>query len=146
VTKYLNGWLLDANFGVGVRDGVKIVHFMVRASLDASPKWVDMQGDASNAFNEILPRPLFEELLTNPALRLLRRLATMLYGRPSTLYVYLTSIAYSPAMRILSTRGVHQGYIIGAMFFVIYASRVYKKLAAIAPNESIVCVFSDDGH
>jgi hypothetical protein len=105
-----------------------------------------MQGDASNGFNEIFRRPLFEELSTNPALRLLRRLATMLYGRPSTLYVYFTYVAYNPAMRIPSTRGVHQGCVLGAMFFVIFAFRVYKKLAAIAPNESIVCVFSDDGH
>jgi hypothetical protein len=25
---------------------------LVRAALDASPHWADMQGDASNAFNE----------------------------------------------------------------------------------------------
>jgi hypothetical protein len=30
------------------------------------------------------------------------------------------------------------------MFFVIVAFRVYKTLAAIVPNESIVCAFSDD--
>jgi hypothetical protein len=31
------------------------------------------------------------------------------------------------------------------MFFAIVASRVYKQLAAIAPNESVVCGYSDDG-
>jgi hypothetical protein len=32
------------------------------------------------------------------------------------------------------------------MFFAIVASRVYKRLAAIAPNESVVCGYYDDGH
>jgi hypothetical protein len=32
------------------------------------------------------------------------------------------------------------------MFFAIVASRVYKLLAAIAPNESVVCGYSYDGH
>jgi hypothetical protein len=32
------------------------------------------------------------------------------------------------------------------MFFAVVASRVYTKLAAIAPNESIICAFSDVGH
>jgi hypothetical protein len=105
-----------------------------------------MQGDASNAFNEFMRHPLFEELSSNPALRPLLRIATMLYGRPSTLYVYDSSNAYGPAMRIPSTRGVHQGCVLGAMFFAIIASRVYKKLAANAPIESIVCAFLDDGH
>jgi uncharacterized membrane protein YsdA (DUF1294 family) len=113
---------------------------MVRAALDAAPDWVDMQGDASDAFYEFLRRPLFEELSTNPALRPLLRVATMLYGRPSTLYVYDSSNAHGPAMRIPSTRGVHQVCVIGAMFFAIVASRVYKhQLAAITPNESVVC-------
>jgi hypothetical protein len=35
---------------------------MVRAALDASPDWADMQGDAFNAFNEFLRRHLFEEM------------------------------------------------------------------------------------
>jgi hypothetical protein len=36
---------------------------------------------------------------------------------------------------------------LGHMFFAIVASRVYKQLAAIAPNESVdVCGYSDDGH
>jgi hypothetical protein len=105
-----------------------------------------MQGDAFNAFNEFLRRPLFEELSANPALRPLLRVATMLYGRPSTLYVYDSSNAHGPAMRIPSTRGVHHGFVLGAMFFAMVASRVYKQLAAIAPNESVVCGYSDDGH
>jgi hypothetical protein len=49
-------------------------------------------------------------------------------------------------MRIRSTRGVHQGCVLGAMFFAIFASRVYKQLAAISPNESVICGYSDDGH
>jgi hypothetical protein len=32
------------------------------------------------------------------------------------------------------------------MFFAIVASRVYKQLAAIAPNESVLCGYSDNGH
>jgi hypothetical protein len=32
---------------------------MVRAALDAAPAWADMQGDAFNAFNDFLRRPLF---------------------------------------------------------------------------------------
>jgi hypothetical protein len=53
---------------------------MVRATLGASPDWADMQGDAFNAFNEFLRRPLFEELFANPVLRPLLRVATALYG------------------------------------------------------------------
>jgi hypothetical protein len=83
VTKYLNAWLLGTNSGVGVRGGYEIVQFIARAALDASPDWADMQGDASNAFNEFLRCPLLE-LSTNPAPRRLLRIATMLYGRPST--------------------------------------------------------------
>jgi hypothetical protein len=49
-------------------------------------------------------------------------------------------------MRIPSTRGVNQGCALGAMFFAIVASRVYKKFDAIAPNESVVCGYFDDGH
>jgi hypothetical protein len=47
---------------------------------------------------------------------------------------------------------VKDGYItahvsvLGAMFFAIAASRIYKQLAAIAPNESIVSGYSNDGH
>jgi hypothetical protein len=55
-------------FGVGVRGGVEIVQFMVRAALDASLDWAYMQGDASNAFNKFLRRPLFEKLSAFPAL------------------------------------------------------------------------------
>jgi hypothetical protein len=62
--------------GVGVRGGVEILQFMVRAALDASPDWADMQGDASNAFNEFLRRHLFEKLSSNPALPALLRVAT----------------------------------------------------------------------
>jgi hypothetical protein len=105
-----------------------------------------MQGDASNAFNEFLRRPLFEEFSENPALRPLLRVATMLYARPSTLYVYDSSNAHGPVMRIPNTRGVHQGCVLGAMFFAIVTSQVYKQLDAIAPNESVVCGCSDDGH
>jgi hypothetical protein len=140
-------WLAARHkFGVGVRGGVEIVQFMVRAALDASPDWADMQGDASNALNEFLRRPMFEELSANHALRPLLRVATMLHGRPSTLYVYDSSNAHGPAMPIPSTRGVHQGCVLGAMFFAIVAPRVYKQLAAIAPNESAVCGYSYDGH
>jgi hypothetical protein len=129
-------WLAARHqFGVGVRGGVKIVQFMVRAALDASPDWADMQGHASNAF---LRRPLFEELSANPAFRPLLRVATMFYGLPSTLYVNDSSNAHGPAMRIPTTRGVHQGCVLGAMFRAIVTSRVYKELAAIAPNESVV--------
>jgi hypothetical protein len=54
-------WLAARHqFGVGVRGRVEIVQFMVRAALVASPDWADMQGNASNAFNELLRRPLFE--------------------------------------------------------------------------------------
>jgi hypothetical protein len=49
-------------------------------------------------------------------------------------------------MRIPSNRGVHQGCLLGARFFGIAASPVYKHLAAIAPNGSVVCDCSDDGH
>jgi hypothetical protein len=49
-------------------------------------------------------------------------------------------------MRIPRTRGVHQDCVLGAMFFAIVASRVYKQLAAIAPHECVVCGHSDDGH
>jgi hypothetical protein len=105
-----------------------------------------MQGDASNAFNEFLRRPLFEELSTNPALRPLLRIAAMLNGRPSTLHVNDSSNAHGPAMRIPSARGVYQGFILGAMFLAIVASRVYKQLVAIAPNESVVCGYFHDGH
>jgi hypothetical protein len=83
-----------------------------------------MQGDASTAFNEFLWRHLFEELSTNPALPPLLRVATMLHGRLSTLYVYGSSSAHGPAIRIPSTREVHQGCVLGAMFFAIGASRV----------------------
>jgi hypothetical protein len=77
----------------------------------------------------------------------------MLYGHPSkcwvavhlfTFYVYESSNAHGPAMRIPKACGVHQGCGLGAMFLAIAASRVFKKLAAIAPNESVVCVYSDD--
>jgi hypothetical protein len=132
--------------GVGVHGEAKIVQFMVRAALDASPDWADMQGDASTAFNEFLRRPLFEELSSNPALRPLLRVATMLYGRTYIVYVYDSSNAYGTAMRIPSTCGVHQGCVLGAMFFAIVAFRVYKKLAAVAPNESTFCDYSVDGH
>jgi hypothetical protein len=140
-------WLAARHqFGVGVRGGVEIMQFMVRAVLDASPDWADMQGDASNACNEFLRRPLFEEFSENPALRPMLCVATMLYGHPYTLYVYHSSNAHGPAMRIPSTRGVHPGCVLGAMFLAIAASRVYKQLAAIAPNESVVCGYSNDGH
>jgi hypothetical protein len=127
--------------------GVEIVQFMARATLDASSDWADMQGDASNAFNEfLLRRPLFWELSANPALRPLLRVAPILYGSSSTLYVYDSPNAHGPAMRIPGTRGVHQGCVLGVMFFAIVASRVYKQLAAIVRNESVVCGNSDDGH
>jgi hypothetical protein len=97
-----------------------------------------MQGDASNALNELLRQPLFEELSPNPALRPLLRVATMLYGRSSsTLYVYDSSNAQGPALRIPSTDGVHLGCVLGAMFFAIVVSRVYKQLVASAPNERL---------
>jgi hypothetical protein len=140
-------WLAARHqFGVGVRGGVEIVKFIVQAALDPSPDWMDLQGDAFNAFNEFLRRPLFEELCANPVLRPLLRVATMLYGRPSTLHVYDSSNAHGPVMRIPSTREIHQGCMLGAMFFAIIASRVYKQLASIAPNESVVCGYYDDGH
>jgi hypothetical protein len=118
---------------------------MVRAAFNASPDWADMRGDASSALNEFKRHPLFEELYANLALRPLLRVASMLYGCPSTLYVYDSSSAYDPAMRIASSRGVHQGCVLGAMFFAIVASRVYKESVAFAPNESVVCGYSDDG-
>jgi hypothetical protein len=93
-----------------------------------------MQGDVSNVFNDFLRRPLFAELSENPALRPLLRVATMLCGRQSNLYVYDSPNAHGPAMRIPSTRGFHQGCVLGVMFFAIIASRVYKLLAAIAPK------------
>jgi hypothetical protein len=121
-------WLAARHrFGVGVRGGVEIVQFMVRAALDASPDWADMQGDASNAFNEVLRRPMFEELSANPALRPLLRVAIMLYGCSSTLYLHDSSNSHGPAMRISSTRGVHQGCVLGAIIFARVASRVCKQ-------------------
>jgi hypothetical protein len=116
-------WLVARHqFGVDVRGGVEIVQVMVRVALDASPDWADMQGGAPDAFNEFLRRPLFEELSLNPALWPLLRVATMLHGRPFILYVYYSSNAYGPAMRNPSTRGVHQGRVLGAMLFPIVAS------------------------
>jgi hypothetical protein len=140
-------WLAARHqFGLGGRGVVEIVQVMVRAAVDASSEGADMQGDASNAFNEFLRRLLFEEFSANPALRPLLRVATVLYGLPSTSYVYDSANAHGPAMRIPRTRGVHQGCVLGAMFFAIVASRVYKHLVAIAPKESVVCGYSDDGH
>jgi hypothetical protein len=80
---------------------------LVTYALDASPDWADMQGDVSNTFNEFLQRPLFEEFSPSPALRPLLCLATMLCGRPYTLYVYDSSNAHGSAMRVPSTRGVY---------------------------------------
>jgi hypothetical protein len=106
-----------------------------------------MQGDASNAFNEFERRPLIQELSLNPPRRSLFRVATMLYGRPSIMYVYDSStVYYGPAMRIPSTRGVYKDCILGAMFITIVASRVHKKLAAIAPNKFFVCVCYNNGY
>jgi hypothetical protein len=70
----------------------------------------------------------------------------MLYDLPSALNVYDSSNAHGSAMRIPSIRGVHQGCVLMAIFFAIVAPRVYKQLAAIAPNEFVVCGYSDDGH
>jgi hypothetical protein len=95
-----------------------------------------MQGDAFNAFNEILRRPLFEELSASHSLRPLLRVTTMLYSRPSTLYDYDSSNVDGRAMRIPSARGVHQGCVLGAKFFAIVTSHVCKHLAAIVPNAS----------
>jgi hypothetical protein len=137
-------WLAARHqFGFGV---VEIVQVMVRAAFDASSEGADMQGDASNALNKFLRRLLFEDFSANPALRPLLRVATMLYGLPSTSYVNDSANAHGPAMRIPRTRGVHQDCVLGAMFFAIVASRVYKHLAAIAPKESVVCGYFDDGH
>jgi hypothetical protein len=122
---------------VGVRGGVEIVQFLIRVALDATLDWANMQDDASNAFNDFLRRPLFEELSSNPALRPLLRLVAMLYGRPSTLYD--SSNTYGPGMRISRTRGVHQGCVLGAMLFAIIASRVYKKICSDRP-ERIHCL------
>jgi hypothetical protein len=133
-------------FGVRARGGVKIVQFMVRAAFDASPDMADMQGDTSTVVHEFLRRPGFEELFANPALRPLLRVATMLYGRSSTFYAFDSSNAHGPAMRIPSTRGAHLCFVLGAMFFAIAVSRVYKQMTAIAPNESVVCGDYDDGH
>jgi hypothetical protein len=73
-------WLAAQHqFGVGVHGGVDIIHLMVRTVLDDSPDWADMQGDASNAFNAFLRRPLFEELSANPALRSLLRVDTIVW-------------------------------------------------------------------
>jgi hypothetical protein len=106
-----------------------------------------MHDDASNAFDEFLRRPcLFDGLLGNPALRPLLRVATMLYGRPCTLQVYDSCNAHGPPMRIPSTRGIHQGCVLGALFFAIVASRVCKQWAVITPTESVVCGYSDDGN
>jgi hypothetical protein len=139
-------WLVSRHqFGVGVRGGLEIVQFIIRAALDASSDLTDMQGDASNAFI-FLRRPSFGDLLASSALRLLLRVATMLYDRPSTLYAYDSSNAHGPDMRIPSTRGVHKGCVFGAMFFAVVASRVCKQLAAIAPNESVDCGYSDGGY
>jgi hypothetical protein len=85
-----------------------------------------MQGDAPNAlFNEFLRRLMFEELSENPALRPLPCVATMLYGRPHTFYVYDSSNAYGVAMRIPSIHGVHHGCVFGARFFAIAAPPGY---------------------
>jgi hypothetical protein len=106
-----------------------------------------MQGNASDAFNEFLRFPLIEELSSNPALCPLLRVATaMLYCRPSTLYVSDSSYAYGPAMRIPSTRGVHQGCVLEAIFFAIVASLVCKRSYAFASNESIFCANSENGN
>jgi hypothetical protein len=104
----MSQWLTDRNqLGVGIRGGMEIVQFMVPAALDASPVWADMQGVASNALNDFLRRPVFEELSSSPVPRPLLRVPTMLYGRPSTLYVYDSSNDYVPAMRIPIIHGVH---------------------------------------
>jgi hypothetical protein len=79
---------------VGVRGGVDIVQHMVRAALDASRDWADMQGDAFCAFNEFPRRPMYKELSSNPVHLPLLHVAAMLYGRPSTLHVYYSSHAY----------------------------------------------------
>jgi hypothetical protein len=72
-------WLAARHqFGVGVCGGVEIVNFIVRAAIDASPDWADMQRDASKASNEFLRRPIFEELPANSTLRPLLRVATIL--------------------------------------------------------------------
>jgi hypothetical protein len=70
-----------------------------------------------------LAAPLVRELSSNHALVPLLRVATMLHGRPSTLHAYDSSNAYGPAMRIPSTRSVHQGCVLGGMFFTILSSR-----------------------
>jgi hypothetical protein len=119
---------------------------MARAELDAPPDWLDVQGDASNALKEFLRRPLFKKLSSNPALRPTLRVAAMLYGPPYTLFVYDSSNAYGPGKRIPSIRGVHQDCVLGAMFFAIVASWVYMKFVVIAPNESFVCAYADEGH
>jgi hypothetical protein len=49
-------------------------------------------------------------------------------------------------MRIPGTCGVHQGCVLGAMLFALVASRVYKQWVAIAPNESVIYGYFDDGH
>jgi hypothetical protein len=79
---------------------------MVRAALDATPNRVDMQGDASNALNEISRYTLFEELSANPALRPLLRVATILYGRPSPLYTFTTHLILMVRLRVSRLRPV----------------------------------------
>jgi hypothetical protein len=98
-------WLASRyQFGVGVRGGVEIVQFMLRAALVASPDTADMQGDAPNALNELLRRPLFEECLQVP--HFFRCSASLLcciaVHLPCTFTTYQN--AHGPPMRIPSPR------------------------------------------
>jgi hypothetical protein len=126
----------------GGRDGGDILQLMFRAELDALFNWADMQGNVSNAFNELMRRPLFDKLSTNPALWPLLRVTTLFYGRPSTMYFYEPSIAFGSAMlRIPTTRGVHHGCVLGTMVFAIVASSVYKWSLLLSPTNPLRALF-----
>lgn len=127
-------------FGVGVSGGCELMATAISTLLHEHPEYIDVAGDAKNAFNTWDRSQLWDVLLARfPSLF---ELVKLMYGTASEI---VFSEPGGPATSILNSIGSRQGCSLGSFLYCLAIHPVLIQLCVEFPDLMILA-FCDDVH
>ena len=127
--------------GVFMPDGATVARNFTQIALEANPGSVVIKVDFKNAFNTLSRKNMLTYLFQEPRLLPLYRLASWIYGRPSTLLV--RNRAGRPVESIPSMQGVRQGCVLGSLLFAIATKRMLSDVKTHFPEIEVLAYLDD---
>jgi hypothetical protein len=127
--------------GVFMPDGAAVARNFTQIALEANPGNVVVKVDFKNAFNTLSRFGMISHLFNEPRLLPVYRLASWIYGRPSTLLI--RNRTGRPIASISSEQGVRQGCVFGSLLFATATMKMLTDVKKEFPEVEVLAYLDD---